>query len=42
LEKTAEGLVEEVERLKTTERLKGLKKFVEKCAVSYVKYCYKS
>ena len=33
MDKTAEGLVEEVERLKTTERFKGLKIFVEKCAV---------
>jgi len=39
LEKTAEVLVEEVERLKMTERFKGLKNFVEKCAVSSVKYC---
>ena len=33
MEKTAEVLVEEVERLKTTETFKGLKNFVEKCAV---------
>ena len=38
IEKTAEVLVKEVERLKTTERFKGFKIFVEICAVSYFKY----